>query len=349
MNMMEKQFSVIRGASQRKILSVCLVLAALQAFPLATAQEPKAAEGKKKQILLMRPGKEAKESNEAQAALEKLGQQTGLWNVVVTYTGNEVLDPVELAKFDVVFTHDCQPGPEATWRPPGVFPKNLFDWISKGGALIAFHSSFLNREYGQFLGGERQGHPWGGWEPVPFVNSAPGHPIMKGTPPEFQLAEEIFDWNLRDTRLFPENFHLLISVDMAKAKPKVDHAVPVAGCAEHGQGRIYFNHWGHWGRTFHDMWFQGHLTNVFRWATKMDEGSPTQPNPDYTKFEDAKAFVTFHADKEGMPQAGFGSFYAMTATTHPALAKTHVETVAKLRKGEGSIPESLKSLSRGTP
>jgi len=223
-------------------------------------------EGKKKQILLMRPGKEAKEANEVQAALEKMGQQTGLWTVVVSYTGNEVLDPGELAKYHVFFVYDCQPGPEATWKPQGVFPKNLFDWISKGGALIAFHSGFLNREYCKYVGGERMGHPWGGWEPAPFVNNSPDHPIMKGTPLNFQFSEEIFDWNLRDTRLFPEHFHLLFSVDMAKAKPKVDHVVPVTGVGEYGEGRIYFNHWGHWGKTFKDPWFQDHLLKAIRWA-----------------------------------------------------------------------------------
>jgi len=82
--------------------------------------------------------------------------------------------------------------------------------------------------------------------------------------------------------------------------------------------------------------------------TKIDKSPPTTPNPEYTKFEDVKAFVAFHAEKAGMPQAGFASFMGLTATTHPDLAKTHVETVAKLRKGEGSIPEYLKSLHKGS-
>jgi type 1 glutamine amidotransferase len=294
-------------------------------------------EGEKKQILLMLP----RNANKVRAAVEKLGQESGLWTVVASYTANEVLDPAVLAKYHVVFMYDSQ-GCHATACYNPQWGQNLFDWISKGGALVSFHSAFFPDDtWGKYLGMGRQGHPWGGWEPVPFTNNAPDHPIMKGWPLEFWYSEEIFD----AVSLRPELVHVLYSVDMAKAKPKVDHVVPVAVVGEYGEGRIYNNHWGHWGRTWEDSWFQEHLLKVIRWATKIDYCPPTKPNPEYTMFEDVKAFVAYHADQAGMPQDDFASFYAVTAYTHPALAAAHVETVAALRSGQGSIADYLNSLA----
>jgi type 1 glutamine amidotransferase len=295
-------------------------------------------EGKKKQILLMLPQEE--NANKVRAVVEKLGQESGLWTIVATYAGDPYLNPVELAKYDILLTYDCQPGPAVVYMSDSG-GATLLNWISNGGALIAFHSGFLNRKNCKYVGGERMGHPWS--YGVPFTNNAPNHPIMQGWPLEFQFNEEIFDWNL-EVGIFHDYFHLLYSVDMSKASPKVSHGVPVAGCAEHGQGRIYFNHWGHNASTFEIQSVKDHVIKVIRWVTKMDGNSPTASNPEYSRFEDVKAFVAYCAQQAGKSQSSFASFYSLTAETHPDLAASHVETVAALRIGQGSITDYINSL-----
>ena len=232
-----------------------------------------------------------KELAPAEIAMTQLGQQTGLFTVHCTQNCEADFTKDNLKNYDIVMFYTS-----------GVLPISdetrdyfLNDWLKqKGHGFIGFHSATdtyrtkkpEHRWYQDMIGGTFNGHPWNARTTVTITVHDTSHAAMKPFGSEFPFKDEIYQYvNWR-----PENAHVLMSLNMAKCKPKRPYHVPVAWCKKWGDGKIFVTNLGHNPQTWTNMTFLKSTEGAVRWVMNLADGDAT-PNPDVSKAQEEKAKV----------------------------------------------------------
>jgi type 1 glutamine amidotransferase len=181
----------------------------------------------------------------------------GLANV--TYTDDPSTILAHLPTLDVLILSNNQPIPDDATR------KAIFDFLNRGKGVVLLHAAIWYNwkdwpAYNQqIVGGGSRGHDKYG--PFEMTVTQPKHPVMKGVPSKFTLADELY-------------YHKL---DPDGAKVEVLATAQMAGKAEsypniftvaHAKGRIVGIGLGHDAASHELPAYQTILKNAVKWAAK---------------------------------------------------------------------------------
>jgi type 1 glutamine amidotransferase len=210
------------------------------------------------------------------ATLEKLGQQTGLWDTYIR-TDSQLITKKKLggnAKnldyFDAIFFYttgelDMDDEQKAA----------LLSFIKEDGkGFLGAHSAtdtfYKWPEYGDMIGGYFNEHPWGQVKVGIRVEDRQ-FPATRQFPAEFTIYDEIYQFKDYSR----DKVHVLMSVDPKTVdlkNPRVhrtDQDFAVTWTRPYGKGRVFYSSLGHreevWDRTdIQTMW-----TEAIKWAMKI--------------------------------------------------------------------------------
>jgi type 1 glutamine amidotransferase len=176
----------------------------------------------------------------------------------VDFTQNLNGIPAILDRVDVLVLSANQPISSAT-------QKALIDYANRGGAIVAFHPGtwYAWENFPQWnkeiIGGGTRGHDALGPFPVKITN--PDHAITKGVPTDFEITDELYNYNA-DPAATP------IEVLATATSPKTGKTFPQVFVVKHPKARIVGLTLGHDNRA-HDLpAFQTLLINAVKWAAK---------------------------------------------------------------------------------
>lgn len=212
----------------------------------------------------------------AELAMIDLGKSTGLFKVDCTQDAAADFTKDNLAKYDIVMFYTSGNLPIAS----NDMDNFLNDWLKQEGhGFLGFHSALDTLKdhegYRTLVGGTFNGHPWGSGNTVTISVHDPNHPTMVPFGSEFQIKDEIYQYN----HWVPENCRVLMSLNMAKCKPSKPYHVPVAWVKEWGQGRVYVNNLGHNPSSWQDQRYLKSIANAVRWIRR-DVEANASPNPE---------------------------------------------------------------------
>jgi type 1 glutamine amidotransferase len=243
---------------------------------------------KKKKLLFIGEvkGFEHDSVSHAMATIEKLGQQSGLWDTFLR-TDSELLTKQKLnnnAKnldyFDAVMFYttgelDLNDEQKAA----------LLSFVKDDGkGFLGTHSAtdtfYKWPEYGEMIGGYFNDHPWGQVHLKINVEDR-AFPATKHFPASFPFYDEIYQFKEPYSR---EKLRVLMSVDPSSvdlSNPRVhrtDKDFAITWVHQYGKGRVFYSSLGHreevWDRPdIQQMWTEG-----VKWAMGMTEGDAT-PRP----------------------------------------------------------------------
>jgi uncharacterized protein len=223
----------------------------------------------------------------AMATMERLGEQTGLWDTVIR-TDTEVLTKKKLeynAKnlndFDAVFFFTA-----GELEMDAQQKADLLSFVHDDGkGFIGVHAATITftewPEYGKLIGGYFDEHPWMTFD-APILVEDPNFPGMQPWPHAFVLHDEIYQ--IKD--FSRENVRLLMRLDPGKLdlqNPKVhrtDRDFAVTWAKMYGKGRVYYTNLGHVKENWDNPNMQKMLIDAVRWVTGLVDADVTpRPKP----------------------------------------------------------------------
>ena len=224
----------------------------------------------------------------ALATIERLGDQSGLWETVIrtdsqpitkqplTFksgtgiaTGEQFL-AYTLKDYDAIFFFGV--------REVDLDARQRADLLSfvkdDGKGFVATHAGatafFSWPEFGEMLGARFDEHPWGITDATVVVEDATA-PMTKHLPPSFVVNDE--HYQLKD--FSRDRLHVLARLDASRldlAAPLVhrtDRDFPVAWTKTYGQGRVFYSTLGHHRELWDQAWMQTMYAEALKWALRL--------------------------------------------------------------------------------
>ena len=200
----------------------------------------------------------------AEAALQRIGSESGLYQTEFSRTADDVrtrLTPAGLTSVDAVFFAN-------TTGNLGIPDVPAFlSWIASGKAFLGAHSAsdtyHDSAEYLAMLGGEFTTH--GSIVEAEVRVNDPSSPVVANLAPRFRIADEWYRF-----RLTAPGLTVLLSFDRVPADgvgTAGDPAdLPLAWQKAHGSGRVFYTALGHRAEVWDDSRFRTHLREAIRWA-----------------------------------------------------------------------------------
>ena len=152
-----------------------------------------------------------------------------------------------------------------------------------GKGFIGIHSATITflgwPAYGEMIGGQFDGHPWGTFD-APFVVEDPSFPGMEHLPRTFTMRDEIYQ--IKDYSR--DKVRVLLRLDASKldlSKKDVhrkDGDFAVAWARTYGKGRVLYNGMGHQIEVWDRPETQGMWMEMVRWSMGLIPGDAT-PRP----------------------------------------------------------------------
>lgn len=185
----------------------------------------------------------------AAKAFELMGKKTGAFEAVSS-DDKEVFNAEKLKEFDAVVLNNT-----TNLKLNDAQKKALLDFVKEDGkGLIGTHAASDN--FGDWpdgmamVGGQFDGHPWGGGGTWAVKINDPDHPLNKGFGGKgFKVHDEIYQIKGTYSR---ETHRELLSLDMDDAetsKPggqkRADKDNPISWIQECGKGRVFYCSMGH--------------------------------------------------------------------------------------------------------
>ena len=260
--------------------TACLVFALLVST-FCLAQSPGTA---KKHLLVLgeEHGYRHESVSHAMATLERLGEETGLWDTTLR-TDTEVITKQKLEynaknlnNFDaVLFFTGGNLGMNAQQKA------DLLSFIHDDGkGFIGVHSATITftdwPEYGEMIGGYFDEHPWGTFN-APILVEDPNFPGMEQWPRSFVLRDEIYQ--IRNYSR--DKVRVLMRLDASRldlANPKVhrrDRDFAVTWAKMYGKGRVYYSTLGHPKENWDNSNLQKMYIGAIKWATGLLDADVT--------------------------------------------------------------------------
>jgi uncharacterized protein len=259
---------------------------ALLAIFLVLCVAPSAQSGAqvKKHLLVLgeEKGYRHESVSHAMATIERLGQDTGLWDTVIR-TDTEVLTKKKL-EYNAKNLNDFDAVLFFTAGELEMDAQQKVDLLSfvhdDGKGFIGVHAATITftewPEYGKMIGGYFDEHPWGTFD-APIVVEDPSFPGMRSWPRSFVLRDEIYQIK----NFSRDNLRVLMRLDPGKldlSNPKIhraDRDFAVTWAKMYGKGRVYYTTLGHVKENWDNPQFQKMLTEAIRWATGLVDADVT--------------------------------------------------------------------------
>jgi type 1 glutamine amidotransferase len=267
-----------------KMFRLCLLLLCIAACFVCSAQT---ASVQKKHLLVIgeEKGYRHESVSHAMATIERLGEQTGLWDTTIR-TDTEALtkkkleyNAKNLTNFDaVLFFTGGDLEMDAQQKA------DLLSFVHDDGkGFIGVHSAAITMtkwpEFVDMVGGTFDEHPWGTFD-APIVVEDQKFPGMEHWPRAFTLRDEIYQMK----SFSRDKMHVLMSLDASKldlSNPKVhraDHDFVITWAKMYGKGRVYYSTLGHPKENWDDPLLQQMYVEAIKWVTGLVDADVT-PSP----------------------------------------------------------------------
>jgi type 1 glutamine amidotransferase len=251
-------------------LASLAVLASVSSLSIAQSAAPA-----KKHVLILGEEKGYRHGSvsHAMAVLERLGNDTGLWDTTIR-TDTEVLTKKKLEynaknldSFDaVLFYTGGDLEMDAQQRA------DLLSFVHEDGkGFVGVHSAAITwakwPEFVDMLGGTFDEHPWMTFD-APIVVDDPAFPGMQVWPPAFVLKDEIYQMK----GFSREKVRVLMRLDPCKLdldNPRVhrkDRDFAVSWAKAYGKGRVFYSTLGHPEENWDDPRLQQMYVGAIKWA-----------------------------------------------------------------------------------
>jgi len=255
---------------------------------LGVCGSTEAQQAKKKKLLFIGEvqGFQHDSVSHAMATIEKLGQQSGLWDTYLR-TDTQLVTKQKLGNnaknldyFDAVMFYTT-----GTLKMNDEQKAALLSFVKDDGkGFLGTHSAtdtFYDwPEYGELIGGYFNEHPWGQVHCEINVEDR-AFPATRHLPAHFPIYDEIYQFKAPYSR---DKVRVLMSVDANSVdltNPRVhrtDKDFAVTWAHSYGKGRVFYSSLGHreevWDRPdIQQMWTEG-----VKWAMGMTEGD-VAPRP----------------------------------------------------------------------
>jgi hypothetical protein len=223
------------------------------------------------------------------AAIPLMGEATGAFEATVS-DDPAMFEPDRLETFDAVFFNNTNLD---VFRPanfdtlPAEEKKKIEDrdahlkasfqkWLAAGRGFVATHAAsnmFLEwPEFGEIFGSRFWNHPWGAGSKVVMKVEEPNHPLCQAFDAKrFPIVDEVYQLNDPYSR---DRCRVLVSIDtdqtdMEKARPHIhrtDGDFAMTYIKTYGQGRVFYNAWGHMHELFWNPMVLQHWLDGIQWA-----------------------------------------------------------------------------------
>ncbi len=220
-------------------------------------------------------------------AFELMGEKTGAYTATVAHD-MDVFTPENLAQYDAVLF-------ENTTQLKFNDPKQraaLLDFIKSGKGFIGIHAASDNfptwPEAVEMIGGQFNGHPWGGGGTWAIKVDDPKHVLNKSFGGKgFMLKDEIYQIKGPYSR---DTHRVFLSLDMSKKCNMIggreDHDNAISWIKHCGDGRVFYCSLGHNKEIYWNKAVLRHYLAGIQWALgdlKVDDTPSaklaTQPEP----------------------------------------------------------------------
>lgn len=266
---------------------VAALLACIAAGPVTNAQ-PRVFPKRVLAWADVRNGYQHESITHALSTIERLGDQSGLWETVIrtdsqpitkqplTFksgtgiaTGEQFLART-LKDYDAIFFFgvreiDLDAGQRA----------DLLSFVRDDGkGFVATHAGatafFSWPEFGEMLGGRFDEHPWGITDATVVVEDR-ASPMTKHLPASFVVNDE--HYQLKD--FSRGSLHVLARLDPTRLNLKAplvhrtDQDFPVAWTRTYGKGRVFYSTLGHHRELWDQAWMQTMYAEALKWALRL--------------------------------------------------------------------------------
>jgi type 1 glutamine amidotransferase len=203
----------------------------------------------------------------AEAVLQQLGEQSGLYRVEFCRNGDDVrrtLTSQGLTGVGAVFFAN-------TTGDLGVPDMAAFlGWIAAGGAFLGAHSAsdtyHNDQRYLDMLGGEFLTH--GDQTEVDAIVEDQSHPATAHLGARYRVFDEIYKFTSSNRG----RVGMLLSLDRHPQDGLPDAGrpgdLPLAWWKAHGEGRVFYTALGHRDDVWRDERYRQHLLGAIRWALR---------------------------------------------------------------------------------
>ncbi|MCX7049026.1 MAG: ThuA domain-containing protein [Candidatus Sumerlaeota bacterium] len=238
-------------------------------------------------------------------AFEIMGQKTGAFTTVVS-DDMAMMDAEKLKEFDAVLFNNTT---GLKFSNPDQ-RKALFDFIKSGKGFIGVHGASDNfptwPEAVEMVGGQFDGHPWGGGGTWAIKIDEPDHQLNKGFGGKgFMIKDEIYQVKGPYSR---DTHRVLLSLDMdneenlkvdQKGFHRADKDFAISWIKEWNGGRVFYCGLGHNAEVFWNKGVVQHYLDGIQWALGDLKADPTpssklspKPKPALTTSAGADPYET---------------------------------------------------------
>ena len=220
------------------------------------------------------------------ATIEKIGQQSGLWDTYIR-TDVQLLTKKKLGNnaknidyFDAVMFYTTGELPMDDEQKAALLSFVKDDGKGFLGTHSATDTFYKWPEYGELIGGWFNDHPW--HQKVRVNVEDRDFPATKNFPPTFEITDEIYQFK----NYSRDRVRVLMSLDpnsvdlTKKNVHRTDKDFAVTWVRNYGKGRVFYSSLGHedqvWDRPdIQQMWLE-----AVKWAMGMTQGDATpRPKP----------------------------------------------------------------------
>jgi len=205
-------------------------------------------------------------------ALE-LAAKTGAFEADFTTDYAALDDKASLLKYDAVVLNNTTR--LKTKEHPALVP-NLIEFVKGGRGLCVIHAGADNfydaPDAAEMVGGQFDGHPWGGGGTWAFKLDEPAHPLNRafgGQP--FKAGDEIYQQ--KSPFYDRSKLRVLVSLDLsdektaaAKNQKRADKDFAVSWIRPYGEGRVFYTSFAHDKRTYLDKARLWHILDGLQYA-----------------------------------------------------------------------------------
>lgn len=228
----------------------------------------------------------------ANLAIQETAKATKAFEVDLADT-YDVFTAANLKKYDCILLNNTT----HMKFPTEEHEKAFLDFVSSGKGLAGFHAASDN--FGAhpaccaLVGGQFNGHPWGGGGNWAFKLDDPSHVLNKAFEGNgFWHTDEIYQYK-PESYQGPEVLRLLVSLDMTKDEVSGrikdgPREVPVSWIRKAGKGRVFYTNFGHREDTFWNPVVLRHMCDGIQYALG-DLAADDVPTADSEQQEPALA------------------------------------------------------------
>jgi type 1 glutamine amidotransferase len=205
----------------------------------------------------------------------EIAAKTGAFQADFTTDYATVTDKANLFTYDAVVLNNTT---NLKTKDNPLFVPNLVEFVKSGRGLCVIHGGADNfkdsAEAAEMVGGQFDGHPWGGGGTWAFKLDDPASPLNQAFGGQsFKSGEEVYQQ--KSPPYDRSKLHVLVSLDLAdeatakanvEKQKRADKDYAVSWIRPYGEGRVFYTSFGHDKRAYLDKARLWHIMDCLQYT-----------------------------------------------------------------------------------